>query len=205
MSHAQVKGLLDAKNDVFDAGSQASLRTAYTAQTINRMTVGTGAGGGNRGLPEAISKGSAEDLAALGLPTLAPHAYSISAARMDDLKSKLTPTELQNLNTSRTNQLVSMMASPISRAQVFSGKSDREIARLPKEVLLHTDSGGKPTAVQYLNRNVLDIIIQGNTNDSFMNSTDRQKLKSYITGGQAIGPNIKDMNDWFSTVRGAGF
>lgn len=205
MSHAQVKGLLEAKNDVFNSGSQASLRSAYTEQTAQRMTVGTGNGGANRTMPEAIARGSAEDLAALGLPLLTPHAYSISAARMDDLRGKLTPTEHQNLNASRTSQLVSMLASPVTRDQVFSGKSDREIARLPREVLLATDANGRPYAVQYLNRNALNIMMQGNSNDSFMHAGDRAQLRALISSGRVVGANITDMNQWFNTPQGAGF
>ncbi len=206
MSHAQVKGLLEAKNDVFNAGSQASLRAAYTTQTAERMTVGTGNNGTNRSLPDAISRGSAEDLAALGLPNLTPHASNISAARMDDLRSKLTPTEHQNLNRSRTTQLQAMMTNPVSRAQVFTGKSDKEIARLPREVLLATDSAGRPLAVEYLNRNILDIMMQGNSNDSYVNSGDRQALRNLITSGRVLNPNVSDMANWLtSSPRGLGF
>ncbi len=206
MSHNQVKGLLDAKNDVFDAGKQNYLRAAYVTETANRMTIGTGTGGSNRSLPDAIARGSADDLAALGLPNLIPHASNISAARMDDLRSKLTATELQNLTRERTNQLQAMVTNPVSRAQVFNGKSDKEIARMPREVLLATDGSGRPLAIEYLNRNVLDIMMQGNSNDSYVNPGDRQALRGLITSGRVLSPNVSDMANWLtSSPRGLGF
>jgi hypothetical protein len=206
MSHNQVKDLLNAKNDVFDAGRQTALKNAYTEQTLSRMTIGTGTNGANRSLPDAISRASVEDLSAIGLPNILPHAANISAARMDDLRSKLTPTEHQNLTRQRTTQLQAMMSNPVSRTQVFARKSDKEIARLPREVLLATDSSGKPLAIEHLNRNVLDIMMQGNSNDSYVNPTDRALIKNLITSGQVLNANVSDMANWLTnSPRGRGF
>ncbi len=200
MSHAQVKSLLDAKDDVFGPADKNGLRSAYTSQTQNRLTEGTGANNSNRSLPEAISRASIDDLAALGTPVLMPHAYSISAARMDDLRGRIGATEFNNLNNARTTQMTSMLASPVSRDALFMNKSDQELARLPMAVL------SNPASIPYLNRNVLDIMMRGNSNNSYVNVGDRQTIHNLITGGQNFNhPNVRDMLDWLQSPRGQGF
>ncbi len=169
LSTSQVNKLLESKEDEFTSKEKEKLRSTRVQSLEDRFTTVGGT------LEKGISKASADDLAAYGFSQLQPYAEYIPAGKMDDLKNKLTPTEYSELESSRTTQLKNRFN--IRPFEVFAGKKDNEIARLPKDILVD------PRAVQFLNQRVLEIILREN----YLESGDRKTVRTNITTMQ--GPN----------------
>ncbi len=76
-----------------------------------------------------ISKASVNQLQALGARSMIDNAGRLKASQMDDLKKKLTETEFDRINNAREDQLEAM------GTDVFIKRDNKEIAKLPKDIL----------------------------------------------------------------------
>ncbi len=193
LSNSQVSKLLDMKDDEFNPDKKSKLLAARRTTINSRVTglsISPTANTPEEKLREGFGKASTDDLYGLGYETLMANAAYIPAAKMDDLKGKLTHTQYQNLDTQRKSDLKSLFDAPATRESVFKGKKDSEIARLPKTIL--TD----PNVVQHLNPRILDIILREN----YLAKEDREVIVTNINNAGMIA-----LHNWLATPQGTGF
>jgi hypothetical protein len=164
MSNSQVTKLLEAKDEEFNDKKKNDLYDARKNMITAKVT---GLGTGN--LSTGITKATTDDLYALGYGTLLDNAQHIPAAKMDDLKSKLTSTQYSELDKKRKADLRALFATNPMR--VFMGKKDSEIARLPHEILRDGQ------AAAHLRPRVLEIILREN----YLEAGHRNDIRTNIS------------------------
>lgn len=203
MSHTQVTKLLDSKDDELSPSKRAKLASIRGEQIQKRLIsapIGSTPGTSGPSLQTAIERdASADDLKSMGLPILRTEAIHITAAKMDDLKTKLTPLEYGLLNSDRNNKLEALYRvgtpGPKNSAVFYKSdgttiKKDSEIARLPKKILVDD------AALPFLNSRVLDIALR----EGYIDSGERGTLRTSIRSSTSTNPNIVAMKDWLTTT-----
>lgn len=202
MSHSQVTKLLESKDEDLSPSKRAKLAKARGEQVIERLTsapIGSAPGTTGASLQTAIERdATADDLAAMGLPTLRAEAIHITSAKMDDLKGKLSATEFGLLKADRDSKLETLFGvgtAGTKNPAVFkkvdgTSKKDSEIAQLPKKILMDNDS------IPFLNSRVLDIGMQ----KEYIGPAERPLLRAKIMAiPRTTGPsNTNDMQDWLT-------
>ncbi len=194
LSPSQVSKILEAKDDEFSPAKKAEFAQARALTVENRLTSAP-IGSSEKDKKEFYSKNpdvsvrfkkaiekdaSADDLKQLGLAKLRDNAEYITAAKMDDLKSKLSPTEWGVLNSERRRKLISNFETdPYSVFKTVDGKykKDVEIAKLPADILTHKN------ATTSLSTKVLEVILREN----LLNNDDRAKIRDNVTKADGGG------------------
>ena len=203
MSHTQVTKLLDSKDDELSPSKRAKLASIRGEQIQKRLIsapIGSAPGTSGPSLQTAIERdASADDLKSMGLPILRTEAIHITAAKMDDLKTKLTTLEYGLLNSDRNNKLESLYRvgtpGPKNSAVFYKSdgttiKKDSEIARLPKKILVDD------AALPFLNSRVLDIALR----EGYIDSGERGTLRTSILSSTSTNKNIVAMKEWLITT-----
>jgi hypothetical protein len=203
LSPSQVSKIYEAKDDEFSPTQKAkfgSVRAEMVKQKLTSAPIGSASGTTGPKLELAIERdASADDLKHLGLDTLRKNAAYITASKMDDLKTKLSPTEWAILNNERKEKLKAIFDDkPESVFKTVDGKrkKDKDIAKLPGAIL------SDPDAAQYLNSNVLNAIL----NDDALNASDREKIIENIYALGKGHPVSVNVHDWLTkTPAGRSF
>jgi len=153
--------------------------------------------GENKQLVEIIGKASIGQLEALGADRLTANADGLNSSQMDDLKKskKFLETEVNSIKESRETKLWNKFeedsrADPLS---VFKDKKDKEVAKLPKEIL------SDPRAMTALTGGILRQIVESDS----LTREERKKIRENIDANpQAAHSSVRK---YFSSPHGQTF
>ena len=167
MSSEQFGAAMKAKPEDLNDTQIADLKKTRSQVVITRVSQQANQG---QNLKDVINKATTAELEEMGSDTLMQNAVGLSAAQMSDLKKskKMTETEWRQINDKRNTELVKAFKQ--NSASVFAGRKDKEVAKLPPEILTDYESA------QHLTGNVLKQILDEDT----LSQADRQKIKENL-------------------------
>lgn len=125
-------------------------------------------------LKQGLASASKEQLKALGAETLVTNAGSLTSSQIDDIKksSDYTETEKGRILGAHKRQVIDQFNS--NPSSVFKNKKDKDVAKLPREVLVHPDTA------HHITGNALKKIVDEDT----LSAEDRATLRKNIEGAR---------------------
>lgn len=167
MSASQFEAAMKAKPEEMDDGAKAKLsaaRKSAVEQYLNKQ-------GGS--LAQNIKNASDAQLKVIGAEDIEKHAADLKQSQFDDImKSKdFTETEKSQIKKAREDELFNRFDT--GTVNIFAGLQDKDIASLPKKILL--DSQGRQ--LPYLSGGALRKIAE----DDKLTESERHSLVNIIT------------------------
>lgn len=213
LTHSQIEGLM--KSDHLSSTDKAKIGKIRQSQTEQRLSVDTD------GNPQTLSKGiptaNTSQLKAIGVEKLLTkdpstgnvYAASLSSGQMEDLKKELTETEFGMLKKARTDSIIDQFGfDPVTNSITgsnakgfFAGKQEKEIAKLPKDILKHKES------TQYLTKETLKKVLDNGDLTTDDRDVIRQNLEDMIstTAGPLLPGKKHPMQDFLDSPIGSRF
>ncbi len=165
MSASQYEAVMKAKPEEMDDGAKAKL----SAQRKTAVETYLNKNGGS--LVQNIKNASDAQLKVIGAEDIAKHAADLKQSQFDDImKSKeYTETEKSNIRTARETELDNRFQ--LNPATFFTGRKDKDVAKLPKKILV--DSKAAP----YITGAALKQILHEDT----LEPADRVTVRANVT------------------------
>lgn len=188
MSASQFDSAMKAKSDELDDKAKSDLSNARTLATQNVLReaavdkakakdkASTLKAEDDAAMQEGIKEAKDYQLKALGVKTLIKNAAYLKQSQFDEImKSKdYTPTEQRQIKEAREEGLKTRFnESKKSRDDLFKGMQDKDIASLPKDILLDLE---EKRSVEYLTGGALKKIAE----DDKLAESDREELRKII-------------------------
>lgn len=180
-----------AKRDLNDArtiATQDVLRKAAVDKALEKDKNSTLKADSPEAMQEGIKDAKDFQLKALGVDILAKNAAYLKQSQFEDImKSKdYTPTEQERIKKAREKGLQERFNDDKEREKMFKGLQDKDIASLPKDILL--DDNGR--SVKFLTGGALRKIAE----DDKLAEADREELRDTIRHRDGIDAKSSALN-----------
>jgi len=192
LSASQFNALMNAKPEDFDETQKENLAKERRNAVENTLTQIQGSANRQQ-LSDAIKKASVAQLEQLGSETLIQNAVGLSSDQMEQIKksNKFTETEYQRIADEREMGLNRIFAS--NPAGVLGGKKGKEIAKLPKNILLNIN------ATPFITGDALKSILEEQT----LHPQERQQLVNNMLSSQ--GTITSSASNYLGSPHGQNF
>jgi hypothetical protein len=206
MTHSQYTKIMESKDDEYNQNEKNALYKTRGTQVEERLMsapIGSAPGTARTAIETAIERdASAEDLKSMGLDKMRTYAENITAAKMDDLKKILTPTEYGILKKDRDDKLIARSRVTVSdtapinsavfkKADGVTGKKDSELARLPSKII------ADPRSIDYLTSKALEIALH----EEYISPSERSTIRNTIMAlpGPTAGV-LHPLKEWLTST-----